>query len=68
MVFLIQVMTEAASVRRKGGSIRMAELVPVMRVVTLERPRSEALWMCVSRGIFGVRSFSFPLLLGRWFV
>lgn len=35
---------------RKGGSMRMADLVPTMRVVTLDRPFSELWWMKVCRG------------------
>ena len=47
MVFEIQDTTDSASGIRKGGSIRIADFAPTMRVVTLERPFSEEEWMCV---------------------
>lgn len=50
MVFLIHSTTELASGIRKGGSIRIADLDPTIRVVTLDNPFSEEEWMCVWRG------------------
>jgi len=47
VVFEIHDTTELASGMRKGGSIRIADLAPTIRVVTLDRPFSEEEWMCV---------------------
>ena len=47
VVLLIQEITEFASGIRNGGSIRMADLVPTIKVVMLERPFSEAEWIYV---------------------
>jgi hypothetical protein len=53
-----KVLTDLASSIRRGGSMRAHWVLPTMRVVTEERPSTEAMWWWVWRGIVG---FYFPL-------
>jgi hypothetical protein len=48
-----KVLTDLASSIRRGGSMRVHWVLPTMRVVTEERPLTEAMWWWVWRGVVG---------------
>lgn len=50
-VFLTQATTDSASGSRNGGSMRMEDLGPVMRVVTEESPLTDEMWWYVLSGM-----------------